>query len=702
VPLLLALLHGADARAAGDDGKADTKKDSKKHAKNDEPPREVHVLAPHRDVGETTARREDTRELPGTFGDPTRVAETLPGFVPAASGMQAFYVRGAPPTATGYFVDGVPVPTLTHVGFGPSVIHPALIDRVDFFQGAPPAQYGRYLGGVVAAHTRAPAEQPQAETNVRAFDAGAYGETPLDGGRGSAAVAARYGYPGLIVPLFAPNTGLSYWDYQARATWDLTDRDRIGVFVFGSDDRLTQEQFPQGGAPYPMQVVANQFHRVDLRWDRALGRGATMRVAMTLGRDAVGDDVANATDDMARLRTELEARLSPSLRVRAGADAQFDALRPGPSPPGFEGSVPLVPSRDSVVTGAYVDAAWRISPRVEVIPGLRADVYLRSHVPATSASGVDTAITPAIDPRLAVRVKVLDGLTSVSSFGVSHQLPGLVAQFPETAPFLQPGIQEDIQASVQMSQGVEIALPASFSASATGFLHDYFGLPDVTAVQCAPTAYPGECVTPGVDGRAYGLELLVRRSFTERFSMQLAYTLSRSTRQASPYFSDAPTMTIVSEYDRTHVLSAAASYDFGKGWRAGGRVVAYTGLPYTPVSMGLPVLPYDSARLPGFYRIDVRLEKAWRVGKRDRIAVVLEGVNVTLNKEAVNANCGGTGTTGSAATALVGDGGPAAAAAAARGGGFRPMATAGMAPSCTIDTVGPITIPSIGVEGTFR
>ena len=161
---------------------------------------EVLVLAPHRDVGETTVRREDTRNLPGTFGDPTRVMEALPGVVPTASGLQAFFVRGAPPTATGYFIDGVPVPVLYHVGFGPSVIHPALIDHVDFYQGAPPATYGRYVGGVLSATTVAPADHPHAEANVRLFDAGGIVETPFADGQASALAAARYGYPGTVLP----------------------------------------------------------------------------------------------------------------------------------------------------------------------------------------------------------------------------------------------------------------------------------------------------------------------------------------------------------------------------------------------------------------------------------------------------------------------------------------------------------------------
>jgi hypothetical protein len=278
----------------------------------------VQVIAPHRDVGEVTVRREDTRDVPGTFGDPTRIAEVLPGVVPTASGLQAFFVRGAPPTSTGTFIDGVPVPVLYHVGFGPSVVHPGLLDHVDFYQGAPPAQYGGYVGGVLAATTSAPADHPHGEANVRVFDVGALGETPLADGKGSALAAARYGYPSVILPLFTSDTTLSYWDYQARVTYDVGDRDRIGAFVFGSYDQLNQVITPNTGPSFTQQQLLDQFHRADLRWDRSLGAQSTLRVAATLGQDTVGNDAATAIDDTARLRAELDTRPSPDLRIRAG------------------------------------------------------------------------------------------------------------------------------------------------------------------------------------------------------------------------------------------------------------------------------------------------------------------------------------------------------------------------------------------------
>ncbi|MEO6417887.1 MAG: hypothetical protein ABIP39_00670, partial [Polyangiaceae bacterium] len=97
----------------------------------------------------------------------------------------------------------------------------------------------------------------------------------------------------------------------------------------------------------------------------------------------------------------------------------------------------------------------------------------------------------------------------------------------------------------------------------------------------------------------------------------------------------------------------------------------------------IPVPPFNSERLPGFYRIDVRIEKAWRVGKKGRIAFVIEGLNVTLNKEASDVTC--TPAMGNNGFGLIGQKVPAGL----------PL------DKCTVQEVGPVTIPSIGLEGSF-
>ena len=145
-----------------------------------EAPLDVTVRGQRREIGETTLSAADVREMPGAFGDPFRAIEALPGVAPVVSGLPYFYIRGAPPNDNGYYVDGVRVPLLFHVGIGEAVIHPALIDHVDFFPGAAPAAYGGLAGAIIAGQTREPATEAHGQVNIRLFDAGGLVETPVD------------------------------------------------------------------------------------------------------------------------------------------------------------------------------------------------------------------------------------------------------------------------------------------------------------------------------------------------------------------------------------------------------------------------------------------------------------------------------------------------------------------------------------------
>ena len=174
----------------------------------------------------------------------------------------------------------------------------------------------------------------------------------------------------------------------------------------------------------------------------------------------------------------------------------------------------------------------------------------------------------------------------------------------------------------------------------------------------------------------------MRRALTERFAILVSYTLSRSIRQAHGYDPAQPVVWVPSEYDRTHVGSAIVTYDFSHGWRAGARFYGYTGRPYSRSYEETPIPPFNTERLPGFWRLDLRLEKSWTLGQRGRVAFVVEGLNVTLNKEVVDVNCQPRG----------GQPPPYAGAGLPAGGSYD---------SCTGDALGPITIPSIGVEGAF-
>jgi hypothetical protein len=149
----------------------------------------------------------------------------------------------------------------------------------------------------------------------------------------------------------------------------------------------------------------------------------------------------------------------------------------------------------------------------------------------------------------------------------------------------------------------------------------------------------------------------------------IAYTLSRSERTADG-------RKFLSAYDRPHVFNAALSFDLGSGWRLGSRLVYYSGGPTSPEEPAFAgqIVGVPPRRAPDFVRIDGRIEKRWRVGSRGYLSVVLEALNATLSTETTGYQCG------------------------------TQLALPGVTrdpPRCAARIFGPVSVPSLGVEGGF-
>jgi hypothetical protein len=563
-------------------------------------PVEVVVLGEQRaELGSIQIPKEEARRVPGAFGDPFKVIEALPGVAPVLSGLPYFFVRGAPPGNVGYFVDGIRVPLLFHVGPGPSVLAPILVERVDLFPGAYPARYGRYAGAVLAGETTAPSDHSRAEAQARIFDASAVIEQPFAEGRGSVVLGGRYSYTQAVLAAVAPDYELGYGDYQARLSYAVTPKDRLTAFAFGAFDFL-------GNAVRDLTLFDVEFHRVDLRWDHAWSDGR-LRTAVTLGSDRVG---ATPEDDGAvgsiqrsrsvRLRSEIDQRVGEA-RLRVGGDVELAKL-------GAEreqvGDVAVhYPARTDVTTGAYVDLSLRPALGVEVVPGARLE-FARSR-------GVDRTF---FEPRLGTRTRLARGLMHLGGFGVAHQLPATTVRVPGARPSL---IERSPQASTQAMQGLEYALPSGMLGRTTAF----FSYTDIE----------GE----GVHGRSFGVEQFLRRDFTKKLGGFLSYTLSRSEDLVGRYEE-------LSIQDRTHILSAVLGYDFGSGFRLGVRGYLASGRARSVACPTPDCGPGDpdaarvysrSYRTEAFHRLDFRFEKRFRFDNGFWITGTLEWFNALLTRE---------------------------------------------------------------------
>ncbi|HEX7452217.1 MAG TPA: TonB-dependent receptor, partial [Polyangiaceae bacterium] len=446
---------------------------------------EIQVRGIKMDPSRTaTLSRAEVRQIPGTFGDPFRAIEIMPGVTPIISGLPFFFIRGAPPGDVGYFLDGIRVPLLFHIGVGPSVIHPALIDRVDLYPGGYPARFGRFSGGIVSGETVPPASELHGEYNLRLFDAGALIETPFDDHRGDILLAGRYSYTAALLSLLNSTSELDYWDYQARASYQLTPKDTVSLFAFGSYDYLGERTATQ-----TLTLFGTEFHRVDVRYDHDLSQDGKLRVAATLGEDLsrLPDD-RFVRDRLLGTRSEMSFRVSPDALLRFGSDVQLDAydvqFNTSGLGPAAARAAGLFPTRTDLASGTRGDLVLSLGDRLQVTPGVRLDYF--------SSQG-NSAV--AVDPRFSTRLVVTKRLNLLSTFGLAHQPPAFVVPLPGFQP---GGLRGGLQLAVQQSAGLEYDLGDATNITATVFHNGFFNMSDplgstqMTISGCPPNSFPTE------------------------------------------------------------------------------------------------------------------------------------------------------------------------------------------------------------------
>ena len=316
---------------------------------------------------------------------------------------------------------------------------------------------------------------------------------PWNGGRGTVAVAARYSYTGALFSVLQAQNTLRYGDYQLRADHPVAGG-QATAFAFGSLDELGWLNYDQ------QEYGALQFHRLDLRWRRALG-GGRLLVANTLGADwsrstlfdrpirmrAVSDRAA------ARLRTQLRPRRSP-----AGGDANAQD---------FQASVPdfgrrpsdLARSRGAFTQGVFATLSLPRRPAADHRPRRPRRPLRRAGRP------------PHGDPAPAGRrcSRRPTRWRSRPTPGASRRCPACRSASPASRRSASP--TSDCRPRSAARWASRRSCRASVTAHVTGYCQR-LRLTDVRDIDLMSLDPGAPDFLVSRRGRAYGAELLVRRA----------------------------------------------------------------------------------------------------------------------------------------------------------------------------------------------
>jgi len=604
-------------------------------------PYEIIVTGEQRreEVSRITLRGREIQQVPGTFGDPYRVVQALPGVASVTSLLPFPVVRGASPSSTGLLIDGTRVPLMYHLLAGPSVIHPEFIDEIQFYPGGAPVPYGGYTGGIVDGRTRrARPGESLIDVDANFLQTGGFVRQPI-GKNLNVTAAGRYGYPGLLLSLATNEASLSYWDYQVRVDGG-TKANGWTIFSFGASDTL--ESVAQGADPNdpepPLEPsLILTFHRLDLRYVRTFGN------VETLARVVGGyDRTYSGGTDFTTLLAEPEAlvrwKQSKRLTLAAGLQGAARSLDQGDDAMAGEGGSMVTSELSTSYSGsAYTEALWRPTENWLVRPGVRAAVF---HDKTATKVGVD----PRISGRYKLGERDVDSAAPGSddraiwlkgAIGIYHQPPRFVIPLPGLD---QMPLKYGLLRSYQTSFGVEAPLDHSLQLSTEA----YFNYLDPTvfdlsfnaasvATEANTSLFPPEMddnnefvdrLTTPQTGRSYGLEVMLKRVAKNGLFGWISYTLSRSERNRNDNWA-------LYDFDRTHLLNVVAGLPLKRNWDIGLRLTYQSGTPETTTA------GYNTARGNGYVRFDVRVDKraVWRKWLLD---FYVDITNVALLPEEVN------------------------------------------------------------------
>jgi hypothetical protein len=614
------------------------------------------VARPRKEAGEVSLSQAEVTQVAGTFGDPVRVIENLPGASRAPGGVGgALIIRGANPADSAVLIDGIQIPLLYHFGGLTSVVNSELLSAITFLPGGFGAQYGRATGGVAEVQSAALAcDKLRASASVDPLDAELFGCAPV--GRWRVAAAARRSYVDAFLPALlksAAKEGESptivsptYFDYQVKAerAWD---HQRFELFAFGSRDGLKVARATSAEDTDMSLGGSLSFHRLQAR-HLYFGDRFTLESAIVPG--FLGQSFHDGSQDLeeqhhsgadvytVQWRETATWRLADRLTLRGGLDHVLmhwtaDFVTELPTLARRYPTPLLVDLRDENVwnkgnTGLdqayWAELGLRATEHLTLTPGMRVSNLV-----------FDRSQRFVVEPRVATRWQASPRTGFTAAAGLYRKLPDMLSGVMVEG-FGQPALAAE--RAVQLVAGVERGL-GPLETKLEGFYVRRDRLPsptsevDVRDGKAEPVLFRSD-------------ELMVRLPPQEgrRLSGWVAYTLSRSTRtdrlgfatggdEFASYDPGTPRLSELTEtheylspFDQTHILTTVGRCELPWNMSLGMRFQLVSGNPTTPLERGEAFYDADSdryqvrpgsvaagsGRLPTFHRLDVRLDKRWQ------------------------------------------------------------------------------------------
>ncbi|MCC7055340.1 MAG: TonB-dependent receptor [Gemmatimonadaceae bacterium] len=603
--------------------------------------------------------------LPTVLGepDPIRSLTLLPGVSLSSDASTAFSVRGGAADQNLFLLDEAVVYNPSHILGFLSTFNADAVDNFTLYKGAIPARFGGRLSSVVDVRQReGNANEFRGSASIGLLASRGTLEGPLPKHAGSYMIAARRSYADLFLPLASDtsirDTRAYFYDLNAKTSLRLGAAGALLFSGYLGRDRFTGSS--DFGAGWGNRSAT-------LRWNQAFGGRLFSKVTAAYGtydyRLEIVTDLADSIAWSSRIRSldlkvDQALYVSPSNTIEFGAQLTEQGIRPGdliPSGPNNTFTARQIERRRTLLPAVYAGQELQFGPRVAVRYGLRyagwqrrgaATVYqyagdapvvfntaLSRYEPGVVrdsiryASGDRIAGGGGFEPRLSGRVMLGPASSLKASYARTQQFLLLVSNtnsispldvWEPSGPYVKP--QSADQYALGYSRNTsdwELSVEGYYKRAAR--VVDFIDGSDILLNPRIETQ-----LVQG-QGRAYGLELLARRT-AGRVTGWVSYTLGRSEQRFT-----SPTgrggiddgRWYPGPFDKTHNLAVVAMRPLGRRWTLGSTFALASGLPTTfPASRyaidGLLVTefgPRNGGRLPLYHRLDLSATRRFGHGE---------------------------------------------------------------------------------------
>jgi hypothetical protein len=623
---------------------------------------------PESPVGLRVIGLQEIEKSPGANRDISRIVQSYPGVAFSPAGYRNdLIVRGGSPSENRFYLDGVEIPNINHFSTqgasgGPvGIINADLIREVNFYTGAFPTDRGNAMSSVLDFKLRdGDMERNSLKATLGASEVSLASNGHI-GKKTSYLVSVRQSYLQFLFDMLGLPFLPTFTDAQFKLKTRFNANNELTILGLGGIDNMKLNTKLDGEKA---EYILSYLPKIQ---QETFTLGAVYRhyAGIHVQSVVVSHSYLNNRNTK-YLNNDESSADNLSLKLRSvEQETKFwieNTSTFGNWKINFGANLDYSQYTNTTFQRVYIDEGrtfdyhtylgmwrWGIFGTINyATTDERFTASLGVRTDANNFSSGMKGMGDQLSPRLSLSYRLTDGLYLSGNAGLYYQLP----------PYTGLGFKDNNGAWVnkylrymsvsQESLGLSWHPGNTFELSAEGFYKQYdkipFSIADGIPLACKGNDYGvigNEALSSTAQGRAYGIEILMKWLIAKKLNLASSFTLFKS-----EYRNNKQSEYIASAWDNRYIFNMSGTYNFPYNWSLGMKISCIGGAPYTPYDVeksslvtawnaqGRPYYDYtkyNTGRLPAFGQLDVRVDKTFYL-KRCMLGFYIDLQNVTNSK----------------------------------------------------------------------